>query len=184
MKAESAVRCVALACVVLAAAACGSAAARGTRPSAPAVKAPSCMAKWAVSGDQAINPAPARAGLADILVPPTPLVMTICRYAGFNQPVSAGKLERSRVVTGKQLATFVTSLDSPARQVVTQPAIYNCPADQGSIDLLRFAYSSGPGVDLKVGLLGCWFVTNGLRTIGGYSIGLRVESWVGADKAP
>ena len=110
--------------------------------------------------------------------------MTICRYAGGNQAVKTGTLERTRMVRGQQLTAFVSYVNKPTWQVITEPALYNCPVDQGSLDVLRFVYPSGPGVSVTVDLGGCSFVTNGSRTISGHEIGVRLGSWVGKDKTP
>jgi hypothetical protein len=130
------------------------------------------------------NPPPARGGLADTLVPPGPLVATVCRYAGRNQPVAAGTLERTHVVTGPALASLVTALDSPSLQVIPDSAVYSCPMDQGSTDLLAFAYPTGPAVTVSVAILGCRFMTNGARTVGGAELGPRLAAWVGTDRLP
>lgn len=108
--------------------------------------------------------------------------MTICRYAGGNQAVKVGTLERTHVVSGQQLTEFVSYVDKPTWQVITEPAVYNCPLDQGSLDVVRFVYPSGPVVTVTVNLGGCSFVTNGSRTIAGYQIGVRLGAWVGKDK--
>ena len=108
----------------------------------------------------------------------------MCRYAGLNQPVKAGTLAQSHVVTGPDLAQFVAYLDMPTWQVIPAGAVYNCPSSAGRIDLLRFDYLAGPQVTVTVDLDGCGFVSNGARTIGGGGsggIGLRLTGWVGSD---
>ncbi len=141
-----------------------------------------CPDRWTTTDHSMLNPAPARSGLSDTLVPPGAESMTVCRYAGLNQPVEVGSLERSHVVSGPQLTAFLAFVNMPSWQVISGTAVYNCPADQGSTDLLMFTYSSGPSVDVDVDLEGCSFATNGVRTVNGYEIGMRLTAWVGADR--
>jgi hypothetical protein len=110
--------------------------------------------------------------------------MTICRYAGLNQKVKAGTLERSRVVTGTELATFVKYIDEPIYEVVKPGTPYFCPASFGQTDVLQFVYPSGSTEVVQVDLDGCPFVSNGYRTVWGGSIGARLTAWVGRDTEP
>jgi hypothetical protein len=128
-----------------------------------------------------LNPPPTRPGLASTLVPPGPTLLTVCRYAGLNQAVTAGTMVQSHVVTGSQLPAFVTYIDQPTWPVIPTGAVYHCPASQGRVDLLQFVYPSGPGVDVSVDIDGCSFVSNGPRTVSGATIGTRLTAWVGID---
>jgi hypothetical protein len=122
--------------------------------------------------------------LSNTLVPSGPSYLTICRYAGFNQKVKAGTLERSRVVTGSALAAFVKYLDKPTWQRIEPGKTFFCPMSIGLIDLLQFVYPSGSQVVLSVDVDGCEFVSNGSLTVWGGSIVPRVTAWVGRDSLP
>ncbi len=112
------------------------------------------------------------------------MYLTVCRYAGFNQKVSAGTLERHLVVAGSALATFVEYVDEPTFQVVNPNTPYFCPMSTGQVDLLRFVYQSGSPLDVQVDVDGCPFVSNGYRTVWGGLIANRVAAWVGKDSLP
>jgi hypothetical protein len=122
----------------------------------------------------------ARTRLSSVLVPKGPAYMTVCRYAGLNQRIRAGILERSRVVTGRALARFVDFVDQ-RWEVIARNSIYSCPDDQGSVDILRFVYPTGPQVALSVDISGCTFASNGIETVWGSAIGQRLTQWVGVD---
>jgi hypothetical protein len=141
-----------------------------------------CPRRWDPSTPDPIDPSPARPGLADTLVPTGPTSLSVCRYAGLDQPDEAGTLERSHMVTGRALAQFVADLDMPTWQVIPSGAIYNCPSSQGRVDLLQFDYPSGPAVTVTVDTDGCRFSSNGVRTIAGDEIGVRLSRWVGTDR--
>ncbi len=115
------------------------------------------------------------------LVPSGPSYLTICRYAGLDQKVKAGTLERSRVVTGAALVAFVNYLDRPTWQRVEPAKAYFCPMSIGLVDLLQFVYQSGSPVVLSVDVDGCEFVSNGSLTVWGGSIVPRLNAWVGRD---
>ena len=169
--------------VVVAAACGGTRAADGPTTSSTTVPvgAAACPRQWVHSSNSSLNPPPARPGLANTLVPPGPTFLTVCRYAGLNQAVTAGTLVQSHVLTGSQLPAFVTYIDQPTWQVIPKGAVYSCPASQGRVDLLQFVYPSGPGVKVSVDIDGCRFVSNGSRTVSGGAIGTRLTAWVGID---
>ncbi|MGA2036038.1 MAG: hypothetical protein ABSH04_00395 [Acidimicrobiales bacterium] len=163
----------------------GSALLSTTASTTVAVHPATCTRQWqAISPNTSLNPPPARPDLASSVVPPGPTFLTVCRYAGLNQEVEAGTLEQSHVVTGAELAAFVTYVDEPTWQVVLPGTAqeYSCPASEGLVDLLRFVYASGPGVTVSVDLDGCTFVSNGSRTVQSGSIGMRLTPWVGIDR--
>jgi hypothetical protein len=144
---------------------------------------PACPGQLKSPSNATLNPAPARPGLADILVPAGPTVLTVCRYAGLNQSVPAGTLVRSTVVTGAPLAALAAYIDQPSWSVIPPGTAYGCPMSEGQVDLLRFAYSAGPGVSVNVDIGGCSFASNGARTVQGSSIGGRLTSLVGTDRS-
>ena len=143
-------------------------------PSVPGIRHPGQVA-------QQKEPRP---GLSKTLVPEGPTFLTICRYAGLDQKVKAGTLERSRVVTGAELAAFVKYVDEPTWQTVNPHTTYMCPMSIGLVDLLEFVYPSGSPVVVSVDLDGCPFVSNGYRTVWGGSLGARISSFVGSDTLP
>ena len=113
--------------------------------------------------------------MADALVPVGPSAAVVCRYTGTGAtPV------RSFAVPPSAFAPLVAEMDSTRWQVITQPAVYSCPAWDGSEDLVRFAYPSGPDVTVAVDLGGCRFATNGTRTVTGTDISQYLARWVGS----
>ena len=160
-------------------AACGSSvSAPTTSPSGPATaRTPTCP-PGSTTRAPATGGTPARAGLADELVPSGPDAAVACRYAA-----TSTSAVRSAVVARKDVAALVAELDSSQWQVITQPATYSCPMWDGSTDVLLFAYPSGPEVQVTVDLGGCGFASNGVRTVGGYEISGYVARWVGGNRA-
>ena len=152
-----------------------------SRPGLAGDPVPACPRRWGSPANAPLNPAPARAGLADILVPPGPTVLSVCRYAGLNQSVAAGTLERSAVVTGPPLDSLVAYVDGPTWPVVPAGTAYGCPLSEGRTDLLVFAYPTGPDVSVSVDIGGCSFASNGERTVRGSPIGDRLAPLVGTD---
>ena len=117
--------------------------------------------------------------LSGPLVPPGPAYLTVCRYAGFNQKVSIGTLERTKVLSGPTLSSFVDLLDGTRW---TSPlGAYSCPIDFGELDLLHFVYGSGPQFTLSVDPRGCELVSNGSSVVIGARIASVVAAWVGTD---
>ena len=147
----------------------------------------SCLPTWVSGTSQTpLNPNP-RPGLAEVLVPASPVspvYVTICRYAGLNQNVKEGDLERSQVLMGAQLSGLVTYLDNPSWQKVPANGVFACPMSIGSIDILQFAYSGGPNVTVSVDIDGCPFVSNGQRVVSSAGIGQRLADYVGSDSYP
>ena len=164
-----------VAAVALALAACGSP--TSAPPASPPVAAPTCP-----PGPSAVVPAAppssTRPGLSGSLVPPGPSAAVVCRYAGGSSHVI-----RSAVVPRAALAPLVAELDSDRWQVVADPGVYNCPTWDGSTDVVRFVYPSGPDVVVTVDLGGCDFASNGVRTVGGHDIGRYLSRWVGGVRA-
>jgi hypothetical protein len=158
----------------------------GNPPTTPAtyLRPVHCQAKLGSQGSgSSLNPDP-RARLSSELVPPEPVMMTVCRYAGLNQKVRPGTLEASRVVEGSALSAFVGYLDQKSWQVIQKGVAINCPMSQGSTDLLDFVYSAGPDVMVSLAILGCPLASNGYLTVWAGPIGARVGAWVGTDAAP
>lgn len=143
-----------------------------------------CQAKLGSQGSgSSLNPDP-RARLSSELVPPEPVVMTVCRYAGLNQKARPGTLEASQVVKGSALSAFVGYIDQKILRVIRKGVAINCPMSQGSTDLLDFVYSAGPDVMVSLAILGCPLASNGYLTVWGGPIGAHVGAWVGTDAAP
>jgi hypothetical protein len=107
--------------------------------------------------------------------------VTICRYAGLNQQVPVGHLERFRVLVGSQLAGLVAYVDHPGWQTVPLNGVFSCPMSTGAVDIMRFGYSSGPDVTLSADVNGCPFVSNAQKTVWGGAIGQRLAEYVGSD---
>jgi hypothetical protein len=162
---------------------------RATAPTTPdrvpSVRPEACPGRWEVSTSlSSLNRDTALPGLSQTLVPAGPKYVTICRYAGLNQKVKAGILERSLVVTGTTLATFVRYVDAPTWMKVNPNTGYFCPMSTGLVDLLQFVYPSGSSEVVQVDIDGCPFVSNGYRTVWGSSIGARLNTLVGSDREP
>jgi hypothetical protein len=157
-----------------------------TAPTLP-LRPGTCPQRWGYDTRlTSLNKNAPRPGLSESLVPdaPGPVYLTVCRYAGFNQKVSAGTLDRYLVVAGSDLATFVKYIDGPGFESVNPNTPYMCPMSTGQVDLLRFVYQSGSPVDVQVDVDGCPFVSNGHRTVWGGLIANRVTAWVGKDSFP
>ncbi len=155
--------------------------------SVPAASPLGCEGSSSAGSSAVVLNPDAREGLATVLVPTRPVppvTVTICRYAGLNQSVRSGDLERSRVLRGSQLAALVGYIDEPSWESVSPTQSYNCPMSIGSIDILHFGYTTGPDVTLSVDIGGCPFVSNGFKTIWGGSIGQRLAVYVGSDAFP
>ena len=149
-----------------------------TVPARPAT----CPELWRFdTPDTSLNRQSPRPGLSETLVPADPTILTICRFAGLDQKVKAGTLERSRVVTGAALAAFVEYSDRSTWPTVNPDGLYYCPMSIGLVDLLQFVYPSGSPVVVSVDVDGCRFVSNGYRTVWGESIGSHVTALVGTD---
>jgi hypothetical protein len=115
------------------------------------------------------------------LAPEGPIYVTICRYAGLNQEVRPGQLERSDVLDGSQLDGFVRYLDTTKWETVPRNGAFNCPASEGSTDILIFRYPDLSQATVSVDIGGCPFASNGQMTVWGYAIGQRLAQWVGSD---
>jgi hypothetical protein len=156
-----------------------------SHPVSRSVRPAACPRSWEPGTSQSdLNRGTHLPGLSQTLVPEGPTYLTICRYAGLNQKAKVGTLERSRVVTGAELATFVNYIDEPIFQVVKPGEPYFCPVSTGRTDLLQFVYPSGSLLQVQVDVDGCTFVSNGYRTLWGSLIVARVTAWIGSDKGP
>lgn len=99
--------------------------------------------------------APLGASKADVPVPGKVDAALICRYAGMNRQQPYGSLLSHDVATdAKALADILNA----GKRVGRQP--YNCPFDDGSIDVVRFSDSDGSTADVRVALRGCPIVAS------------------------
>ncbi len=119
---------------------------------------------------------PVRPGLATELVPAGPTYATICRYSGLNPPPDPQTLVGVAEVVGPRLGALVAFMDSPDRQVIHNPEYFNCPSDDGRVDLVEFFYTLGPAARVWVDVTGCRFASNGVRTVAGYSMDRRLAT--------
>jgi hypothetical protein len=126
-----------------------------------------------------VNPPPQRTGLTKALVPkdPGPAFLTACRYAGLNETVKPGTLEKTVTKSGAELTQFVGFVDSPRWQVVMPGSSFNCPMSQGRHDLLLFVYRSGPAVRVSVSTDGCELISNGSLTRWGSQVVSTLDAW-------
>ncbi len=91
------------------------------------------------------------------LVPAGVAAVRLCGYAATNAQVTGG-LAVARLVTDRELFGRLTrELD----QLPVQHGTVVCPFDTGALVILRFAYRSGPGLDVRVELSGCEIADNG-----------------------
>lgn len=158
-----------------------------TQARTSSLRAGTCPQRWAYDTRlTSLNRKAPRPGLSEKLVPddPGPLYLTVCRFAGLNQKVKPGTLERYRVVGGSALQAFVKYIDESIFVPVNPNTPYMCPMSTGQVDLLQFVYRSGSPVDVQVDVDGCPFVSNGYRTVWGGSIASRITAWVGRDSLP
>ncbi len=155
---------------------CGNSASPTTTTGRVLAAAPSLCPRTATT----VHPVPLRPGLADQLVPSGPVRAAVCRYEGLDGPAAAGSLVRSHVVSGPALDDLVALFNSPQWQVITDPAVYSCPFDEGAVDDVWFMYTAGPSVVVSVDLAGCRFASNGVRTIAGNTLVQRLATLVGS----
>ena len=184
---------VVLVAVALVAAACGTttAAPSGstttttmspTTTTSP-VPAPTCPTGRADGLAPATPERPVRPGLDSVLVPPGPVVATVCRYGGVSATTGDGPV-RSATVTGTALGALVTEVDSARWHVVARGADYSCPMWDGGRDAVEVAYPSGPGARVTVDIGGCGFASNGVRTVEGNELVGYLARWVGTPTVP
>ncbi len=147
---------------------------------AVAVDAPACPDAQAGGPGPTSPETPVRPGLDAVLVPTGPSVATVCRYGGLGTTSEgAGAAVARATVTGADLHRLVSELDATTWRVIDGSVRYSCPNWDGALDLVRFAYPSGPGVEVSVDLGGCGFASNGVRTVEGNAIGRYLARWVG-----
>lgn len=105
------------------------------------------------------------AGLSQRLLPPgQPATGLRCRYDGLNgHPWHLVNARRLSAPAARQAARPMARL--PLSH--TDGGVVNCPADDGSAEVLALAYPGRPDVDLWVKLNGCGGVSNGRITAGG-----------------
>jgi len=119
---------------------------------APAAQPPPCPPAVVTVKANAWNAARHR------LVPPGPVAIRLCRYAGLNaRPPLA--LERALLVTSKtQIARLAREYDALPP---FPPGLFACPFDDGSQVLAQIAYPGGRRVMVAFPHTGCLRVTNG-----------------------
>ena len=118
-------------------------------------------------------------------VPPGATAVTVCRYGGLGSPTGVdGAPVAQAVPDAAGLRSLVAVLDSPRWPEVDGAATFSCPMDDGSQDVVRVAYPSGPGAQVVVDLTGCRFAGNGVRTVQGDGIARYLTRWVGSPTAP
>lgn len=94
--------------------------------------------------------APNEAPKTEMPVPGAPVAALVCEYAGRNRPEPIGVLLAHHLVDRPSTLAVAVN-DGP----LFGPGPYSCPADDGSVDLLRFGYSGGTADDVPVRLRGC-----------------------------
>ncbi|GAA5186596.1 hypothetical protein GCM10023322_33180 [Rugosimonospora acidiphila] len=97
------------------------------------------------------------------LVAGTPVVATICRYYGLNQPALPGTLARSAMARDEAAAALASALNGGHR--IPEGARYNCPADFGASIRIIFGYRRGAAVTVWVDPAGCRTATNGMTAL-------------------
>jgi hypothetical protein len=123
---------------------------------------------------------PVRPGLAHALVATGAAAAVVCRYGGLASPSGGGGTPAARAaVPATDVPALVAELNSPDWRPIDPNAAYSCPSSNGSQDLVRFAYRSGPGVQVTVATSGCQFASNGVRTVDGEGIAQYLTRWVG-----
>ncbi|HEY6501888.1 MAG TPA: hypothetical protein VIZ20_20845, partial [Streptosporangiaceae bacterium] len=107
------------------------------------------------------------AGLTRRLLPPgQPTAGLRCRYDGLNgHPWRLVATQRLTAPAARQAARSMAG--RPLSH--TDGGAVNCPADDGSAEVLALAYFGHPGIDLWIKLNGCSGVSNGHITTGGGS---------------
>lgn len=83
--------------------------------------------------------------------------MRLCRFSGLNGRPRLSLVRSTLIRRAALRRTLLRDFDKLPRQ----PAIVNCPSDDGSQILALLAYPNGRRVAVSVGLTGCEIVTNG-----------------------
>ncbi|HEX3647634.1 MAG TPA: hypothetical protein VHV49_04350 [Pseudonocardiaceae bacterium] len=96
------------------------------------------------------------------IVPGTPDRAIVCRYAGLNDP-DPHTLVKSATMGAAQAAALARTLDLGKPFPVG--VAYNCGNDVGLIDLVRFGFPDGHGVDVQLDMTGCRTAANGEREV-------------------
>jgi hypothetical protein len=124
------------------------------------------------------DPAASRAAL----VPGTPDVVTICRYAGLNDP-NPGSLVKKATARQATATALAHALDTA--KVFPSGTPYSCPADSGRTNLLMFGYTDGHQADVTMDTSGCRTASNGPRTVFYSSaVTAQVTALVGTETTP
>lgn len=116
------------------------------------------------------------------MVPAGPAVVTVCRYAGLNDP-SPGALVKKATANRTKATAMARALDTA--KVFPSGTPYNCPADNGQTDLLMFGYADGHHANVTMDTSGCRTASNGPRTVFYTSaITAQVTALVGKEATP
>ncbi len=168
--------------LTLVASACGSGATSSARSTTTTGAVRVAVADPVCPTDPAAPPErPERPGLAHALVPPGAAAAVVCRYGGLSSSPSGvgGTPVAQATLPGPDVPALVAELDSPAWRPIDPDAAYSCPISDGGQDVVRFAFPSGPGVQVTVATSGCQFATNGVRTVDGEGIVQYLTRWIG-----
>jgi hypothetical protein len=128
------------------------------QPSIPGV---SCAARRPPSGPIR----GAMAGTESKMVPGSPIVATVCRYAGVDQhqPYDP-QLSETLVRSAQGLSPVQLAADLNGLKPVPHGQVFGCPAfGNGAADTVVFGYRDTGPLLVTIDLGGCGFATNGIR---------------------
>jgi hypothetical protein len=102
-----------------------------------------------------------------------PTAALICEYDGQNSTPEFGLADR--VMVGAAGAAKIAAAASRLPVEHQDNVETSCPADDGALDAIAFAYPGRPDVDLGFAATGCQAVENGHIVVEG---GLNLKPWI------
>jgi hypothetical protein len=122
-------------------------------------------------------------GLANTVVPGSPVGLLACRFHGRGQPQPDGSFAAAATF---RPSNFVTALNRPQPPVKPAPGIM-CPVPTGGVIVLRFVYADGHILNVNVypNPFGCSSVDNGKHSAElPQSVLSTLEATLGHDELP
>ena len=122
----------------------------------PAVEATSAPARCPATHPADIAK-PNRKGAEKQLIPDRPSGAMVCRYSGLDGE-HPGSLISRKGLSGQTVDTLAKNLNAGRR---ASTGAMSCPNDSGALDLITFAYPSGPTLAVLIRRSGCHLASNG-----------------------
>ncbi|TKA00645.1 enoyl-CoA hydratase/isomerase family protein [Actinacidiphila oryziradicis] len=113
-----------------------------------------------------------RPGAADAMVPASPVSAWVCLYERPSSPApgraDAPVLTRSGRLSSAQVSALVASLDAAPKGAM------RCVSNAHTVTDVRFAYPSGPDVEVRIGVDNCRNASNGSRDANATAVSVPV----------